>query len=926
MKRPSDSDNAKRALRDKLIGLGERSIRKSYYPLLHKQLDELEKNRSYLEQKSAALLNMLEDLEEARQELAASQAQYRTLVENINDVIFSVDLDGTVTYVSPTIEEISGRTPEQMVGRHFQETVHPDDRAALADRFEEDLAGRSKPFEFRFLDREGGFRYLRVSGRPVLQEGRVAGITGVLSDVTERKRAEQLRAEAEAKYRCLVEESLVGVYLIQDGRFVYTNDCMARIFGYRQEELVGRPIVESVAPEDRSLVTRNIAKRETGETQSAHYTFRGLRKDGKIIDVEVLGRRIDYNGRPAVIGSLLDITERKRAENTIRALNETLESRLLALTQPVGDVSDIRLSDLINVEELQKIQDAFATATGVASIITDTQGRPITRPSNFCHLCEHIIRRTKKGLINCYCSDAALGRLHPAGPVVQRCLSGQLWDAGTSICVGDRHIANWLIGQVLQEPVDEEAMMAYGREIGADEEEFRQALAKVPRMPLEQFHKVAEALYLIANQLSNLAIQNVQQARFITERKRAEESLRQAKTAAEEANRAKSRFLANISHELRTPMNAVLGMIDLALPREADPVIRECLQTAKGSASLLLTLLSDLLDAARIEAGRLTLEAAPFHLRRLLSETTQALTPRAQAKGIVLTCRVGEDVPEMLLGDQVRLRQVLFNLLGNALKFTERGEVEVDVRLESLDGKSAALAFAVRDTGIGIPAAELASIFEPFSQAEASRRGQYGGAGLGLAISASLVGLMGGNIRVESEPGKGSLFSFTVRLPITAEQVSEGETSGQGAISRKLRLLVAEDNPANQKFVEYILRDRGHVVDFAGDGQEALERVRHAAYDVVLMDIQMPVMDGLEATKAIRAEESVKLRLPIIAVTAYASDEDRARCLATGMDEYLSKPIDGRKLIEVIERLAAGAAQESHGLGADGRANSIRIG
>jgi len=218
-------------------------------------------------------------------------------------------------------------------------------------------------------------------------------------------------------------------------------------------------------------------------------------------------------------------TERKRAEGTIRALNETLESRLLALTQPVGDVSSIQLKDLFNIEELQKVQDAFALATGVASIITDTQGQPITRPSNFCRLCEHIIRKTEEGLLNCYRSDASLGRMHPEGPILQRCLSGGLWDAGTSICVGDRHIANWLIGQVLEEPVDEEKMMAYAREIGVDEEEFRKALAQVTRMPLDQFKEVAGALYLIADQLSKLAIQNVQQARFITERKKTEEAL-----------------------------------------------------------------------------------------------------------------------------------------------------------------------------------------------------------------------------------------------------------------------------------------------------------------------------------------------------------------------------------------------------------------
>ena len=190
------------------------------------------------------------------------------------------------------------------------------------------------------------------------------------------------------------------------------------------------------------------------------------------------------------------------------------------------DVSDLQLSDLFDIDELQKIQDTFALATGVASIITDTQGRPITKPSNFCRLCEHVIRKTQKGLHNCYCSDAMLGRMHPEGPLLQRCLSGGLWDAGTSICVGDRHIANWLIGQVLEEPVDEQAMLAYAEEIGADAGEFCDALGQVTRMPLQQFQRVTDALHVIASQLSRLAIQNVQQAHFINARKQAEEALR----------------------------------------------------------------------------------------------------------------------------------------------------------------------------------------------------------------------------------------------------------------------------------------------------------------------------------------------------------------------------------------------------------------
>ncbi|MDO8312835.1 MAG: PocR ligand-binding domain-containing protein, partial [Sideroxyarcus sp.] len=338
--------------------------------------------------------------------------------------------------------------------------------------------------------------------------------------------------ESEDRYRRITESLTDYQYSvrIENGRAVETKQsaACATVTGYTPEEFAADPYlwIRMVAPEDRELIQGHMQQILAGK-EILPIEHRIIRKDGKtrwVNDTTILfkdasGNLLSYDG------VIKDITERKRTEGTIRALNETLESRLLALTQPVGEVSNIQLNDLFNIDELQKIQDAFALATGVASIITDRQGIPITKPSNFCRLCEHIIRKTEKGLLNCYHSDAILGRMNPKEPILQRCLSGGLWDAGTSIYVGDQHIANWLIGQVLEEPVDEESMLAYAGEIGADEEEFRKALSQVTRMPLKQFEEITNALYLIANQLSKLAIQNVQQARFITERKRVEDAL-----------------------------------------------------------------------------------------------------------------------------------------------------------------------------------------------------------------------------------------------------------------------------------------------------------------------------------------------------------------------------------------------------------------
>ncbi|MCE5267939.1 MAG: response regulator, partial [Planctomycetaceae bacterium] len=410
------------------------------------------------------------------------------------------------------------------------------------------------------------------------------------------------------------------------------------------------------------------------------------------------------------------------------------------------------------------------------------------------------------------------------------------------------------------------------------------------------------------------------------------ESLERHAQAAEAANSAKSQFLANMSHELRTPMNAILGMIEAAIPKASDATVRDCLETAKSSADLLMTLLNDLLDSAKIESGKLELESAPFSLRRTLDQTARMLSSRASEKGLRFHCHVSDETPDVVVGDRTRLQQVLLNLAGNAIKFTERGEVaikvehrESEVSSKTPDAEASGTALSslstlhisVRDTGIGIAAAALERLFQPFSQADASMMRRFGGTGLGLHICKNLVELMGGRIHVESQVGRGSTFSFTIRLPLAAELPADRQPPAAilAEPSHKLRILLVEDNPANQKVATLVLRDRGHAVEVAKDGHEALAMSARNRYDAILMDVQMPGMNGLDATAAIRAREGSGRHVPIIATTAHALPDDAERCLAAGMDGYLPKPIDARKTIALVERLAA--ASSSAGKAAD---------
>jgi signal transduction histidine kinase/HAMP domain-containing protein/ActR/RegA family two-component response regulator len=389
----------------------------------------------------------------------------------------------------------------------------------------------------------------------------------------------------------------------------------------------------------------------------------------------------------------------------------------------------------------------------------------------------------------------------------------------------------------------------------------------------------------------------------VTDQKQLELALEQSRREADAANEAKSRFLANMSHEIRTPMNAIIGLTHLAHGQTAEPRVREQLSKVEGAAQSLLGLLNDILDFSKIEAGRMSLEHIPFDLWSVLERVEGLMAERASSKGLRLKLERPETLPRDLIGDPLRLGQVLLNLISNAIKFTETGEVRVQVELQGQDAGGVRLRFAVYDTGIGIQPAQMARLFRAFTQADSSTTRRFGGTGLGLTISKELVNLMGGELGAESEPGKGSCFSFALQLQRAdpdwrspPQAPVDSKTALQGA-----RLLVVDDNVINLEVASEMLRQAGALVGTAGNGREALAQLALGQFDAVLMDLQMPVMDGYTATRRIREQPQFH-DLPVLAMTANAMSGDRESCLAAGMNDHIPKPIDPEVLLRTVAR------------------------
>ena len=648
-----------------------------------------------------------------------------------------------------------------------------------------------------------------------------------------------------------------------------------RLFGIPLETpLTYEMFLSCVHPDDREYVSMKWAEALRGEVYDIEHR---ITVDGAVKWVrEVAELEFDEQGELlGGFGAVQDITDRKQMEQEIILAKERAEMRAKVeerLAQVARELSTARA-----LEEVMAVVRTFA--------------RELTGADGICF----VLRDGDKCF---YADEDAIAPLWKGQRFpLDTCISGWVMLNRQAAVISDIYADERIPADAYRSTFVKSLAMAPVRR--------EDPVAAIGLYWAEECTPGPEALRFLQS-LADLASVAMENVRLYDELRRWADALEAQKEVAERATMAKSEFLANMSHEIRTPMNGILGMNELALMRVDDAQAREYLLLAKKSGLALLDIINDILDLSKIEAGKIALEEEPFHLRDLLESTLKPLSLGANEKGLLIEHALETGVPESVVGDKGRLRQVLTNLVSNAVKFSEQGVVRVTVRIqdEASPAGRMRLLFSVEDQGIGIQPDKLGAIFESFAQLKSSAHIRYGGTGLGLTISRQLVELMGGSIWAESEVGKGSTFFF-IECRMAREDASESETARptQAREARRLKVLLAEDNKVNQLLAMELLRRRGHTVVLAENGFQALDRLAQESFDLVLMDVLMPEMDGDEATRRIRAGEAGDPRVPIVALTAYALKGDREKLLAAGMNDYLSKPIDLEELERVLERL-----------------------
>jgi PAS domain S-box-containing protein len=898
------------------------------------------------------------ELKRTDAELRESERRFRTLAEASPSIVFHSDARGGGLYANRRFHELTGWPQGTGLGQGWANAIHPDDRGRILESWQR-LLGSTEGWreEFRFQRVDGSSLWVLGVAAPIqAEDGTVEGYIGTCTDITELKRTEDELRESEERFHTLAETSpsIVG-YGDRFGRAAYFNKKLRELTGLSEGDLIGTGWYEVIHPDDRQAVIASFERAGAlGEPWQQELRFRRADGDYSWFLGRAVPRRSHDREIQGYIGTAADITELKRTEHELRESEERFQN--LAAASPSIVFFGNRDGEATYVNdrwhEVTGLPEGSWRGTGWATPLhpddreeiietwrrTVRLGEPWEQELRFrradgtysCFLARAVPQKSGDGQIEGYVgtatdiselkrtehelreSETRFQTLAEASPSLvflgdpdgNATYVNDRWQDLTGLPKGSWRGEGW--ATPLHPDDRSECLREWGRAMELGEPWQLEYRLRRADGGYSWFLGRGVPIPGPDGELEGF----VGTATDITQIKEVEAKLSLAKEAAESASRAKNEFLANMSHEIRTPMTSILGFSSLLA---SDPQFhgmpedwRTGLDTIERSGRHLLALIDDILDVSKIEAGRLDVELAPWSPVEILGEVSMLFRGRAEAKGLAFDVTYPDNLPRLIQTDRVRLRQVLTNLVSNAVKFTDAGSVVVRARA----GRGA-MVFEVTDTGIGMSSDEISKVLGPFVQADSSMTRRYGGTGLGLTISRSLCELLGGSFEIVSQPGVGTRATARIRTTAPDELIETGpDGDGRpvppipGKELEGRHVLVVEDSPDSQLLISLMLRGAGARVATADDGRAAVDRALSAMkagdpFDAVLMDVQLPVMDGHTATRELRDRG---FRAPIVAITAHAMSGDRARCLTAGCDDYLTKPVDRTDLVDALTR------------------------
>lgn len=902
----------------------------------------------------------ISERKKAERALRESEQRWKFAIEGAGDGLWDWDMQTNHVFYSECWKAMIGYADSEIENNfsEWENHVHPDDKLVSLSKVKAHLEGKTPLYltEHRMRCKDGSWKWVLARGLVTSRDanGKPTRMIGTHTDISEQKEAEQKLKESEERYRTLVDWTSESVFIHRDGRLLYVNPAAVRLFrAVSAEDLVGSDYLDRISPDHQSLAR----DREASLTAGAEVPMVELDLvtiHGEIFKAEIRSSLVAYDGGPAIHSSIRDITARKAAEREFQSMTRMLE-RTGEMAKVGGWELDLQHMNLTwskqtrliyeidkettpTVEESLQfyppnaryqvqsaIQNAIVHGTPwdlelplitarAREIWVRTQGTAVRENGRTIRLIGAIQDITARKQ-----SDAALRESEERLKYALDATCDGLWDWYIH---SNRvyYSPQWarLLGYEIDEfphtvefffsllhPDDRERTKEAIEKHLAGETAVKQQEIRI-RTKSGQFRWFLDRGKVVERDENGAPSRMIGTITDITE-------LRESQSKAEAASRAKSEFLANMSHEIRTPLTAILGFADLLRDDGSIAIAPEhrinTIDTIKNAGAHLLTVINDILDLSKIEADKMTIERVDTHLVHILCEIESLLRPRAMGKGISLRTNLSTAIPDRVLSDPTRLRQILMNLVGNAVKFTEVGHVVVTAATHNIDGHDY-LAIEIEDTGVGLSREQAERLFTAFAQADNTVTRRHGGTGLGLTISRRLANLMGGDVLlVNTEPGKGSCFCLV--LPIEAapnavlvrqlaiEEKSANPQPRPASIQLQGSILLAEDGIDNQRLIAFHLRKAGAKVDIADNGRIALDMIDEAAnkgeyYDLLLTDMQMPEMDGCTLASTLRSRGS---KIAIVALTAHAMAEDRLKCISSGCDDYQSKPIDKELLL-----------------------------